>query len=136
MIAMLNYPPFFFLSAFKSFSLSIFTIRRHWQNLVRRLWYLLLRKEETNSLVNSENWQSKALFGYWCSTIFYALNGNRGRMMTLEGSVKEYLSHIQNRKPAASQIFMSTQFLKRKMTKNILSNWHSNNSYILKNNYI
>ena len=93
-----------------------------------------LRKEETNSLVNSENWQSKALFGYWCRTIFYALNGNRGLMMTLEGSVKEYLSHIQNRKPAASQIFMSTQFLKRKMTKNILSNWHSNNNYILKNN--
>ena len=29
-----------------------------------------LRKEETNSLVNSENWQSKALFGYWYSTIF------------------------------------------------------------------
>ena len=57
-------------------------------------------------------------------------------MMTLEGSVKEYLSHIQNRKPAASQIFMSTQFLERKMTKNILSNWHSNNNYILKNNYI
>ena len=53
---------------------------------------------------------------------FYPLNGNRGLMMTLEGSVKEYLSHIQNRKPAASQIFMSTQFLKRKMTKNILSN--------------
>ena len=77
-----------------------------------------LRKEETNSLVNSENWQSKALFGYWCRTIFYALNGNRGLMMTLEGSVKEYLSHIQNRKPAASQIFMSTQFLKRKLTKN------------------
>ena len=39
-------------------------------------------------------------------------------MMTLEGSVKEYLSHIQNRKPAASQIFMSTQFLKKKLTKN------------------
>ena len=57
-------------------------------------------------------------------------------MMTLEGSVKEYLSHIQNRKPAASQIFMSTQFLRRKMTKNILSNWHSNNNYILKNNNI
>ena len=28
--------------------------------------------------------------------------------MTLEGSDKEYLSHIQNRKLAASQIFMST----------------------------
>ena len=58
-----------------------------------------LRKEETNSLVNSENWQSKALFGCWCSTIFYALNRNRGRMMTLEGSVKEYLSHIQTENP-------------------------------------
>ena len=37
--------------------------------------------------------------------------------MTLEGSDKEYLSHIQNRKLAASQIFMSTLFLNRKMIK-------------------
>ena len=32
--------------------------------------------------------------------------------MTLEGSVEEYLSRMQNRKPAASQIFISSLFHK------------------------
>ena len=35
--------------------------------------------------------------------------------MTLEGSVAEYLSHMQNRKPAAFHIFMSIPVYKRKM---------------------
>ena len=35
--------------------------------------------------------------------------------MTLKGSVAEYLSHMENRKPAASHIFMSALFQKRKM---------------------
>ena len=39
--------------------------------------------------------------------------------MTLEGtcSVAEYLSHKQNRKPAASHILMTTLSHKRKMTR-------------------
>ena len=33
----------------------------------------------------------------------------------LDGSVAEYLSYMQNRKPASSRIFMSTLFPKREM---------------------
>ena len=36
-------------------------------------------------------------------------------IMTLKGSVAEYLSHMENRKPAAPHIFMSALFQKRKM---------------------
>ena len=35
--------------------------------------------------------------------------------MMLEGSIAEDLSHMQNRKPAASHILVSTQLHKRKM---------------------
>ena len=35
--------------------------------------------------------------------------------MMLEGSIAEDLSHMQNRKHAASHILVSTQFHKRKM---------------------
>ena len=35
--------------------------------------------------------------------------------MTLKGSVAEYLSHMENRKPAASHIFTSALFQKRKI---------------------
>ena len=42
--------------------------------------------------------------------------------MMQEGSVAEDLSHVQNRKSAASHILMSTLFHKRKMIKDILNN--------------
>ena len=48
-------------------------------------------------------------------TIFNALNRNSGCAMALEGSVEEYLSNKQNRKPAASHILMSSLFHKKKM---------------------
>ena len=37
--------------------------------------------------------------------------------MMLKGSVAEYLSHMENRKPAASHIFMSALFQKRKIRR-------------------
>ena len=44
--------------------------------------------------------------------------------MTLEGtcSVAEYLSHMQNRKPAASHILMTTLSHKRKRTREYIVN--------------
>ena len=42
--------------------------------------------------------------------------------MTLQGSVAEYLSYMQNKKMFASHILMST------LSKNILSNGHSANN--------
>ena len=43
--------------------------------------------------------------------------------MTLEGSVAQYLSHMQNRKPTSSYIFMSTlsMFHMRKMIQEYIA---------------
>lgn len=46
---------------------------------------------------------------------FIALERTRGCFMTLEGSVAEYLFHMQNRKPAAFHIFTSILVYKRKI---------------------
>lgn len=54
--------------------------------------------------------------------------------MMPEGSVAEYLSHMQNKKPATSHIFISTLFHKRKL--NVLSNWYSTNNLMVTNNSI
>ena len=59
--------------------------------------------------------QSKTACGYWYNTIFVALKRTGGCLMMLEGSIAEDLSHMQNRKPAASLILISTQFHRRKM---------------------
>ena len=48
-------------------------------------------------------------------TTFVALKRARGGIMTLDSSVPEYLPYMQNRKPAASHIFMCTLFQKRKI---------------------
>ena len=44
-----------------------------------------------------------------------ALKRARGCIMTLDGSVSEYLPRMQNRKPAASHLSMCTLFQKGKM---------------------
>ena len=43
--------------------------------------------------------------------------------MTLEGSVAQYLSHMQNREPTSSHIFMSTlsMFHMRKMIQEYIA---------------
>ena len=41
--------------------------------------------------------------------------------MMPDGSVSEYLPYMQNRKPAASHILMSTLFQKRKIIKKIVT---------------
>ena len=54
----------------------------------------------------NENEQSQTACGHWYSTILIAFKSTRSCIMTLEGSVPEYLSHKQNRKPDASQILV------------------------------
>lgn len=51
------------------------------------------------------------------NTIFIALKRTRGYIVALEGSVAEYLFHMEDRTPAASHTFMSTLFLMIKMIK-------------------
>ena len=48
--------------------------------------------------------------------------------MRLEGSVTEYLSHMQNRKLATSHIFIRTLFHKRKLTNNSINNNNNNDN--------
>ena len=43
---------------------------------------------------------TQTVCGYWNSTIFLALEIIRGCIMMLQGSVAEYLSRMQNRKPS------------------------------------
>ena len=59
----------------------------------------------------------KTACGYWYGTIFIALKRTTSCIIMPEGSVTEDLSHMENRKPATSHIFMSALFHKRKMTE-------------------
>ena len=66
----------------------------------------------------SLNTQSKITCGYWYSSIFITSKRTRSFLMSLDGSVEEYLCHIQSRKPSASpyiHILMSGLSHKRKM---------------------
>ena len=56
--------------------------------------------------------------------------------MTTECSVAEYLSHLQNRKPVAFHIFMSTLFHKRNVIQEYVVKLTLNNTQLVANNNI
>ena len=56
--------------------------------------------------------------------------------MTTECSVAEYLSHLQNRKPVAFHIFMSTLFPKRNVIQEYVVKLTLNNNQMVANNNI
>ena len=56
--------------------------------------------------------------------------------MTTECSVAEYLSHLQNRKPVAFHIFMSTLFPKRNVIQEYVVKLTLNNTQMVANNNI
>lgn len=56
--------------------------------------------------------------------------------MITECSVAEYLSHLQNRKPVAFHIFMSTLFPKRNVIQEYVVKLTLNNTQMVANNNI
>lgn len=56
--------------------------------------------------------------------------------MTTECSVAEYLSHLQNRKPVAFHIFMSTLFPKRNVIQEYVVKLTLKNTQMVANNNI
>ena len=52
----------------------------------------------------------------------------------LEGSVAEYLSHMQKKKPAHPTCWWVPCSTRERWFKNILSNWHSTYNLVVTNN--
>ena len=87
----------------------------------------------------SLNIQSKITCGYWYSSIFITSKRTRSFLMSLDGSVEEYLCHIQSRKPSASLIYTYwwvACHTRERWSKNIVTNWHATNDSMITNNHI